>query len=301
MNTFASKFKTGFVILLIGVFAAGCFGGGDGPTITVGSKDFTENIILGEMLAQLIEENTELKVERQLNLGGTDVNFRALDRGELDMYVEYDGTAYAFHLGIEDPVEDTTTMFDDVNRMLQERLEMKFTAPLGLNNTYALAMPEEFVDEFELETYSDLAEVAGEFVFGVEHEFLNRDHDGYPGLRDAYGFQFKDVVAMETGLKYRAIQQNEVEIINAFATDGRLRAFDLVVLEDDKNFFPPYLGAPLVRLEVLEEHPELEQLLNRLEGQITDEEMQEMNYLVDEEQRDEAEIAREFLQRKGLI
>lgn len=301
MNTFGRIVKTGLVVVLIAVFAAGCFGGGDEPTVTIGSKDFTENILLGEMLAQLIEENTDLKVERQLNLGGTDVNFRALDRDELDMYVEYDGTAYAFHLGIEDPIEDPTTMFDDVNRMLQEQLDMKFTAALGINNTYTLALPEHIVEEFELETFSDLAAVSSEFVFGVEHEFLNRDHDGYPGLRDAYGFEFKDVLAMETGLKYRAIEQDEVDLINAFATDGRLPAFDLIVLEDDLDFFPPYLGAPLVRVETLEKHPELEPLLNRLGGQITDEEMQEMNYLVDEEQRPEAEIAREFLERKGLI
>lgn len=298
------RIRRGFVALLLVVlivFVAGCGGKADQDTVIVGSKDFTESLILGEMVAQLLEAKTDLNIERRLNLGGTDVNFRALRNDDLDMYVEYDGTAYAFHLDMDEPLSDATDIFDDVNRMLQERLDMKFTAPLGINNTYTLAVPQHIVDEYGLRTYSDLADVADEFVFGVEHEFLNREHDGYPGLRDAYGFTFKDVLAMETGLKYRAIEQNEVQVINAFATDGKLKAFNLTVLEDDKHFFPPYLGAPLVRMDTLERHPEVEEALNTLGGRLSDAEMQQMNFLVDEEGRSEADVAREFLEEKGLI
>lgn len=295
-----------FVTLAIGVllvlFASGCGGAkNDQGTITVGSKDFTESVILGEMLAQLLEAKTDLKINRRLNLGGTDVNFRALRNEDLDMYVEYDGTAYAFHLNIDEPITDPESVFADVNRQLQERESLKFTEPLGFNNTYTLAVPETIVAEYGLQTFSDLVEVADRFVFGVEHEFLNREHDGYPGLREAYGFEFKDVIPMETGLKYRAIQQNEVQLINAFSTDGKLPAFDLIVLEDDKNFFPPYKAAPLVRMETLKKHPELEGVLDTLGGQISDAEMQQMNFLVDEEGRNEVEVVREFLQSKGLI
>lgn len=296
------KLVTMVLVALLVVFAASCGGGKGGQgSVTVGSKNFTESIILGELLAQLLEAKTDLNIERRLNLGGTDVNFRALRNGDLDVYVEYDGTAYAFHLDMDEPLADPTTAFEEVNALLQQRLDLQFTEPLGFNNTYALAMSEDLVSEYGLRTYSDLAEVSDQFVFGVEHEFLNREHDGYPGLRDAYGFRFKDVVAMETGLKYRAIQQDEVQLINAFSTDGKLPAFNLVVLEDDKNFFPPYNAAPIARLETLEQHPELEDVLNTLGGKISDAEMQHMNFLVDEEGRSEADVAREFLQEKGLI
>lgn len=303
MTSLVRTLKATMARTLLVMLAAGCFGGtrGAADTIVVGSKNFTESVILGELVAQLLEAHTDFNIERRLNLGGTDVNFRALGNGDLDVYVEYDGTAYAFHLDIDEPVDDPSTMFDRVNRMLQERLDMKFTAPLGFNNTYALALPRQLVEERGLQTYSDLAAVSEQFVFGVEHEFLNREHDGYPGLRDTYGFNFRRVVTMETGLKYRAVQQDEVQVINAFSTDGNLVAFDLGVLEDDKQFFPPYNAAPLVRLEALEAHPELEDVLNRLGGQISNEEMQQMNYAVDQQGRSEVDVAREFLQGKGLI
>lgn len=288
--------------LLLIILATGCGGARSAKdTVIVGSKDFTENLLLGEMIAQLLEAKTDLTIQRRLNLGGTDVNFRAVRTGDVDVYVEYDGTAYAFHLNMTEPITDPDALFDEVNRMLQQRENLKFTEPLGFNNTYTLAMPEPLVSEYDLATFSELSELADQFVLGVEHEFLNREHDGYPGMRDAYGFHFKDVIAMETGLKYRAIEQNEVQIINAFSTDGKLPAFNLAVLEDDKNFFPPYKAAPLVRLETLEQHPELEDVLNTLGGQISDAEMQHMNFLVDEEGRSEADVAREFLREKGLI
>lgn len=290
------------LVTLLAVLASGCTGAkGGADTVVVGSKDFTENLIMGEMLARLLEAKTDLNIQRRLNLGGTDVNFRALDKGDLDLYVEYDGTAYAFHLDIDDPIDDPASVFDDVNRQMQERLDMKFTEPFGFNNTYTLALPRALAEEHGLRTYSELAEISDRFVLGVEHEFLNREHDGYPGMRDAYDFRFKDVLPMETGLKYRAIEQDEVQVINAFSTDGKLPAFDLVVLEDDKDFFPPYKAAPLVRLDTLEKHPEIEEVLNSLGGQISDEEMQRMNFLVDEEGRSEGDVAREFLESKGLI
>ncbi|MCG0238849.1 MAG: glycine/betaine ABC transporter substrate-binding protein [Firmicutes bacterium] len=289
--------------LAAAVALAGCGGssGGGNRAIVVGSKNFTENIILGEMIAQLIEAKTDYRVERKLSLGGTDVTFKGLRNGDLDVYVEYDGTAYAFHLGITDPIADPAQVYDLVNERMQKELGMKFTQPFGLNNTYTLAMPAELAQQHGIRTYSDLARVADQFILGVEHEFLNREHDGYPGLEKAYGFRFKQVVPMETGLKYKAIEQGEVQVINAFATDGMLKKFNLVILEDDKGFFPPYNAAPLVRLETLEQFPELEEVLNLLGGQISDEEMRELNYLVDEEGRSEAEVAREFLRQKGLI
>lgn len=282
---------------------AGCGSGGSGggKTLVVGSKNFTENVIMGEMLAQLIEANTDYKVERKLNLGGTDVNFKGLKSGDLDLYLDYDGTAYAFHLGMKDPIADPTKVYDLVNDRLQKELGMKFTKPLGFNNTYTLALPKELAEKHGVKTYSDLARVSDQLVLGVEHEFLNREQDGWPGLQKAYPFKFRKVVPMDTGLKYKAIEQGEVQVINAFATDGMLKKFNLVILEDDKHFFPPYNAAPLVRLDTLREFPELENVLNLLAGKISDAEMQELNYLVDSEGKSEAEVARDFLKQKGLI
>lgn len=278
---------------------AGC--GGSGKKIVVGSKNFTENIILGEMLAQLIEAKTEIKVERKLNLGGSDVTFRGLKNGDLDVYPDYDGTAYSFYLDIQDPITDPSAVFDMVNERLQAEAGLTFTTPYGFNNTYTLAIPRALADQLQVASYSDLVAAAPDLILGVEHEFLNRDHDGLPGLVATYGLNFRDVIPMETGLKYRAIEESKVQLINAFSTDGKLRALDLVVLQDDENFFPPYNGAPLVRLATLEKYPELEEVLNSLGGQLTDLEMQELNYLVDEAGKSEVEVAKEFLQRKGLI
>lgn len=288
------------VVAMSALIIAGC-GGSGGGKVVVGSKNFTENLILGEMLAQLIEAKTELQVERKLNLGGTDVCFDGVKNGDLDLYVDYDGTAYAFHLGIEDPITDPTAVYDMVNARLESDLKMKFTKPFGFNNTYTLALPKELAEQHNVKSYSDLAGVDDQLTFGVEHEFLNREQDGYPGLQKVYGLDFKQVLPMETGLKYRAIADRKVDVINAFSTDGKLKAFDLAILEDDEHFFPPYNAAPLVRLDTLEKHPELEEVLNLLAGQISDAEMQEMNYLVDEEGKSEVEVAKDFLTKKGLL
>lgn len=224
---------------------------------------------------------------------------KAVDGLNLD--VEYDGTAWGAHLGNKDPVTDPTTLFDVVNKDLSEQFKIRFTEPFGFNNTYALAMPRVIAEEHNIKTHSDLAAHADKFVFGTTSEFMGRDVDGFNPLSDAYGFKFKDVKQMTDGLRYRAIEQKEIEVMDAYATDGTLKAFDMVILVDDKSFFPPYYGAPLVRMATLEKHPELEPLLNKLGNTLTDEIMQELNYRVAVGEEAVEAVATDWLRSMNLI
>ncbi|MFC5649920.1 glycine betaine ABC transporter substrate-binding protein [Paenibacillus solisilvae] len=270
-------------------------------TIVVGSKNFTENIVLGEMVAQLIENQTDLKVERKPNLGATDITLKAITSGDIDMYLEYDGTVYSSYLKIQDPVTDPPAVFDMVNEKLQKEMKLKLTKPLGFNNTFTIAMPSEIAKANNLVTYSDLAKVSDQFVFGADPEFMNREPDGWNSLKEKYGFNFKKEITLDSGLRYKSIQANEMQVTNAFATDGQLKTFNMTVLKDDLNFFPPYNAAPIVRMETLEKYPELEGVLNQLAGLLTDADMQELNYLVDDKKETEEKVAKDFLTSKGLL
>ncbi|MFZ5823101.1 MAG: glycine betaine ABC transporter substrate-binding protein [Bacillota bacterium] len=283
---------------------AGCGGaksGSSGGKVTIGSKDFTENIILGEMVAQLIEKNTDIKVERKLNLGGTKVNFDGMKNGDLDMYPDYDGTAYSVHLKHTEAIADPTKVYDQVKKELEDKFKMTMSKAFGFNNTYALAMPRKIADENNIKTYSDLAAQSGKFVFGTTDEFMGRQADGYTPLTKAYGFKFKDVKTMQTGLRYKAIESGDIQVMDAYATDGKLKEFDMKLLVDDKNFFPPYNGAMFIRMDTLEKNPGLLDLINKLGGRLTDEKMQELNYLVDVKGESVDKVARDFLTKEGLI
>jgi len=283
--------------LLIGT-VSGC--GGDGADkITVGSQNYTENILLGEIMAQLIDNKTDLKVERKLNLGGTLVAWEALKKGDLDLYPEYTGTALMAILKKE-VMYDADEVYNLVQKEYNEQFQVKWLKPFGFNNTYATAVTREMAEKYNLVKTSDLKPYAKDLVFCAEQEFFNRD-DGYDGFVKTYNLQFKDKRAVETALKYQAVAEGKVQVIDAFSTDGELVTYDMVILEDDKGFFPPYHGAPIIRMDTLEKYPELEEVLNLLAGQISDTEMQQLNYQVKEQKKDAAEVATKFLQDKGLI
>ncbi len=271
--------------------------------LTVGGKPFTEQDVLGEMMAILIEEHTDLTVRRRLGLGGTLVCFGALQGGDLDFYAEYTGTGLVNILERE-VIHDSQEAYDAVQEAFQREYGLVWLKPFGFSNTYTLTMRREHADELGLETISDLADYirdGGELRAGFDAEFMERP-DGYKGVKEAYGFEFpSEPIQLDPGLMYRSAYDGEVDVICAFATDGRIEAYDLVILEDDKGSFPPYDAAPLVRIPSLEEHPEIEDVLNKLEGQIAEQEMRELNYQVDEERRDARTVAREFLLEKGLI
>lgn len=268
-------------------------------SLVVGSKPFTEGVLLSELAAQLIEGNTQFKVERKFNLGGTIVAFNALKNGDLDLYPEYTGTGLVAILK-QPVVHDADKAYAAVQKEFNSQFKIKWLKPLGFNNTYAMALPESFAAQHGLQKTSDLARVADKLTLGAEQDFFGRA-DGYDGFTKAYGFKFKDIRQMEIGLKYKAIANNEVNIINAFSTDGLLITHKLKVLDDDKKYFPPYYGAFIVRMSSLEKYPGLEAALDKLAGKLNDIEMQKLNYAVDQEKKDPAVVVKAFLQSKGLI
>lgn len=289
------------MILVVGLIVgmvAGC-GGDSAQKVTVGSKNFTENIVLGEIMAQLIEAKTDIEVDRKLNLGGTLVAWEALKKGDLDLYADYTGTGLMAILQKE-VMYDPDEVYNLVQKEYNELYQIKWLETFGLNNTYTTAVPREMAEEYNLVKTSDLQPYAKDLTFCAEQEFFNRD-DGYDGYVKTYGLEYKDTKAIETNLKYQAVGEKKVDVIDAFATDGELITYDMVILEDDKGFFPPYHCAPVVRMDTLEKYPDLEEVLNLLGGQISDNEMQQLNYQVKEQKQDVAEVAAKFLEDKGLI
>ncbi|TDT61333.1 glycine betaine ABC transporter substrate-binding protein [Fonticella tunisiensis] len=284
------------IILIAGILTSI---GGKKDTIVIGSKDFNEQLILGNMMAILIEENTDLKVEKKLNLGGTNVVFSALKTGDVDLYVEYTGTGLV-NIMQHDVVNDPDEAYNIVKEYFDKNYNLKWLKPLGFNNTYTLAVTKETAKKYSLETFSDLAKVSDKLILGSTIEFSTRP-DGYPGLKEAYNMNFGDVKAVNGGLRYTAINSGKSHVIDAFATDGLLKAFDLKVLKDDKQFFPPYFAAPLVRKDTLNKHPEIEGILNKLSGLINDDVMRDLNYRVDKLNEKPEDVARNFLKEKGLI
>lgn len=269
-------------------------------SITIGSKDFGENIVIAEMLSQLVEAHTDLKVNRKLNLGGTFVNFNAIKNDQIDVYPEYTGTGLTAHLKM-DVVNDPDESYRIVSEEFLKQWDIIWLEPFGLNNTYTLAVTPEVYETYGVETYSDLIPYAPDLVFGAEHEFFDRQ-DGFDGLVDLYGFQFKgEPMKLNASLKYQAIGRGDMDVTDAFATDGPIKQYNLKILEDDLGFFPPYHAAPIVRKEVLDKHPELKNVLNMLGGRLDDETMTELNYLVDVEGKAVEQVASEFLKSQNLV
>jgi len=284
-------------LVIISALISGC--GKSSGTVVIGSKNFTEQIIMGNMLATLIEKNTDLKVDRKLNLGGTDVAFNALKSGDIDMYVEYTGTGLVNIL--KKPSQNNPdAVYSEVKKDFKEKYNLDWLEPIGFNNTYTLAISPSVEEKYHPKTISDLKKISSNLVLGSTMEFTERP-DGYPGLKKTYDIEFKSVKGMDSGLRYPAIEKGDVDVIDAFSTDGMLEAYNLTVLKDDKNFFPPYYAAPLVRDDTLKKYPELKVVLNKLAGQIDDETMRQLNYKVDKLGEDPKTVADDFLKSKGLI
>jgi glycine betaine/choline ABC-type transport system substrate-binding protein len=287
------------ILTLIGIMLvtglAGC--GSDQPDIIVGGKNFSEQYIMAEMLSILIEDNTDLSTDLTLNLAGSVID-DAIKVGDIDLYLEYTGTAL-INLGLE-PGGSSEEVYETVKREYDQQLNIKWMKPYGFNNTYAMVVTRDTAEEYNLESISDLTAVADQMILGCTHVFTERN-DGYPGLSRHYGFEFADVKGMDPSIMYQAVVEGSVDVISAFATEGRIAAFDLVILEDDQKFFPPYDATTIIRGDTLEEHPELEDLLNKLAGRIDDNTMAALNAQVDLDKREPADVAREFLEQQGLI
>lgn len=267
--------------------------------IVIGGKNYTEQTILVNMIGKMIEENTDLKVEIKPNLGGTSVMFSAIKAGELDIAVEYTGTALV-NIMKKETLNDPDKVYQIVKDYYSKEYNIDWLKPLGFNNTYALAVKQDTAKKYNLETISDLAKISNNLGFSCTMEFTNRP-DTYKPLKDVYGVNFKDISAVDGGLRYTAVEEKKADVLDAFSTDGLLKQFNLKVLKDDKKIFPPYYAAPIIRQDTLEKHPELKNILNKLEGKLNDEDMMELNYKVDSLGERPERVAEEFLKSKGLI
>lgn len=267
--------------------------------LVIGSKFFTEQVVLGELLAQHIEAKTGIPVERKSNLGGTLLVQKALLSGDLDLYVEYTGTALTAVLG-EKPEGDSAAVYRRVKQEYKSRFGLEVTEPLGFENTFAMVIRGEDARRFHLQKTSDIIPLAPRWKIGVGYEFVERP-DGFAGWSRSYGLHFAETPKeMDLGLLYRALTEKQVDIVAGSSTDGVIAARDLVILEDDRHYFPPYDAVPIVRQDALVRFPGLRDALADLGGKISADEMRRMNYAVDGEQRDVAAVVRAFRRQKGL-
>jgi osmoprotectant transport system substrate-binding protein len=267
--------------------------------ITVGSKFFTEQVVLAELLAQHIEARTGIPVIRKTNLGGTLLVHKALVAGELDLYVEYTGTALTTVLN-ESPQGDANAVYNRVKQLYSERFHLEVTEPLGFENTFAMVIRGDDAKKLHLQKISDIAPLASKWRAGVGYEFLERP-DGFPGLAQNYGLRFAgSPKVMDLGLIYRALVDHQVDIVAGNSTDGLIDALGLIALADDHHYFPPYDAVPIVRQSTLARFPQLRAALADLAGKLSAADIRRLNYAVDARHQDAAAVVRAFRQSKGL-
>jgi osmoprotectant transport system substrate-binding protein len=291
-----------------------------GGPVKIGSKNFTEQLILGEMYALLLD-NAGIPTETHLNLGGTQVAQEALVAGQIDLYPEYTGTALTVVLGI--PIEDVTSatpvagaaggatpvagegidkrVYDIVAKEYRDKFDLIWLDESAFNNTQALAVKRSFAEDKGITTISELAKIAGDLTIVAPSDFVERP-DGLQGLQDFYGMKFGNVLSVEPGIRYQAIEQDQAQVVLAFGTDGQVAGYDLVLLKDDKGLWPPYHVAPVVRNATLTATPGIADALNPIAPLLTDQVMSGLNWRVDgPDKREPDEVAREFLQEQGLL
>ena len=272
---------------------------GRGNRIVIGSKNFTEQLVLGELLAQHIEHTTHLPVERRFYLAGTYICQQALLADRIDLYVEYTGTALTAILK-EKPAGNNAEVFRRVQEDYAQRFGLVVEPPLGFNNTFAIVVRGSDARQRHLRTISDLSKYAPGWHAGFGYEFMERP-DGFAGLAKTYNLHFAGPPRiMDLGLLYRALQEKQVDVVAGSATDGLISALDMVALEDDRHYFPPYDAVPVVRGQTIERHPELQRALVALAGRINEDEMRRLNYALDGEHRDVSQVVAEFLRAKNL-
>jgi osmoprotectant transport system substrate-binding protein len=286
------------LILIVGAMLSSC-GSARSDRIVVGSKNFTESLILGELIAQQLEAQTSLKVERRFYLAGTYICHQAVLAGRIDIYPEYTGTALSAILK-QDPAGSEAEVYERVKDEYEKRLGLTLGPNFGFNDTFAMEIRGEDARRLNIKTLSQAAAYTPEWRAGFGYEFMERP-DGYKGLAAAYGLRFATQPrVMDLGLLARALRDHQIDVAAGNATDGLISALDFFVLEDDRHYFPPYQAVPVVREMVLQQHPEVARALAGLAGRISDQEMRQLNYEVDGLHHDVKEVARYFLRKKGL-
>jgi osmoprotectant transport system permease protein len=292
-------------LLLIPIAAVALFfglrAGNSDDTVVIAGKKWTEQYILPYIISEYVKDKTDYNVEVREGLGETPIMTEAIKKGDIDMYVEYTGTGLLTILKEKYRPEDTADeIYDKVKKGYSDKYKLEWLKPLGFENTYAMALNEENYKKLGVKTISQLAPKSDQITFGGPSDFFERE-DGYAPFVKTYNLNFKDTRSLDPNLMYTAVKEGEVDAIPAYTTDGRLVRFHLGVLKDDKKFFPPYYAAPVIRQDTLKKFPKLKNVINGLEGKISEKEMAEMNARVDLDKKDPRDVAREFLQQKGLI
>ena len=268
--------------------------------VVIGSNNFTEAIILGYMYADLIESNTDITVEKRLNLNGASVYFNALETGELDMVTSYTGTALVSMLHQDLTTTDPDEVYKKVSDRMMSEHNIYTSAPLGFNNTYVMCVTPEIAERYNLSKLSDLIKVADELRQGCTVEFIQRE-DCLPKLQEEYGVEFKSVSGLDASIRYSAVEAGEVDVIDGYATDALLVKTGLIKLEDDLNFFPPYYSVNFTQQSTIDKYPELKEVIAKLDGLIDEDTMAKLNKQVDIDGKDASVVAHEFLEEKGLV
>src|SRR5690625_1224449 len=288
------------ILIALAIVIAPLFSKSSEDTLVIGGKLGAEPEILINMYQILIEDETDLKVQLEPGLGKTSFVFNALQSGDIDIYPEFTGTAINEFLKEEVESKESEEVYEQARSGLLEEFGLVYLPPMAYNNTYTLAMKETLAKEEGIENISDLAKIEDDLTAGFTLEFSDRE-DGYLGIQSLYGIEFGEVVTMEPKLRYTAIENGDIDLLDAYSTDSELESYELAVLNDDESLFPPYEGAPLLREETLDDHPELEEILNQLAGKVTDDEMREMNYLVNVEEESPKDVATDYLKNIDLI
>jgi len=268
--------------------------------LIIGGKMGVEPEILMNMYKLLIEDQSSLAVELKPNMGGTTFVYNALTSGSIDIYPEFTGTIIVDLLKEQPNSTDRQEVYEQAEEGLLNKFDLAYLEPMKFNNTYALAVPTSLAEEYSLKTISDLKPIEKIIKAGFTPEFPERE-DGYLGIQKLYGIQFSEVKIMQPELRYTAVDSGELNLVDAYSTDSEIQRYKLTVLEDDLLLFPPYQGAPLLKKETLEEYPELEEILNKLSGKVTDKDMREMNYEVAVEKKKASDVAKEFLEKSNLL
>ncbi|WP_433742280.1 glycine betaine ABC transporter substrate-binding protein [Falsibacillus pallidus] len=286
------------IVIMAAVISAGC-GNDNKDTIVISGKKWTEQYILPEILSQYIQAKTDYKVKVKEGLGEVSILTPALDKGDIDMYVEYTGTGLEAVLKDKaKPGESSEDVLKKVREGYKKKYKVDWLEPLGFENTYTLAYKKD--SGIDAKTFSDLVPDSSSMTFGAPHQFYERA-DGYDAMAKAYGFKFKDQKSFDPNVMYDAVKNGDVDVIPAFTTDGRIQRYDLATTKDDLGFFPKYDAVPIVREDVLKKFPKLKDVVNQLAGKISEAEMSEMNAKVDIDHQDPKKVAKDFLIKKGLI
>ena len=299
-----TKYKVNFKLIILGLFiiifgAYFSLNSKKDKTINIATKPMTEGYILGQMLTELIEQDTDLKVNMTTGVGGGTSNIHpAMLKGEFDLYPEYTGTSWEAVLKKEGSYDESK--FDELQKEYKEKYNLEYVNLYGFNNTYGLAVNKDIAEKYNLKTYSDLAAVSNNLIFGAEYDFFERE-DGYKELQKVYNMNFKKQIDMDIGLKYQAMKDKKIDVMVIFTTDGQLAISDVVVLEDDKKMYPSYRAGTVVRSEILSKYPELKAVLEKLNNILDDKTMADLNYQVESEGKKPEDVAREYLQEKGLL